>query len=114
MALGGAGSFLPIQQMPTSIVWSHDTCPPTFVREREFFIDNPLVRIHFITEMIWWTGLALWEFEFSFPGSLKSAHVNFRQDVNTFDQADRHTCSTCRRCPRPLVLKAHRLCITQL
>jgi len=28
-------------------------------REREFFIDNLLVRIHFIIEMIWWTGLAM-------------------------------------------------------
>ena len=35
--------------------------------EREFFIDNLLVRIHFIIEMIWWTGLAPWEFEFPFP-----------------------------------------------
>jgi hypothetical protein len=40
--------------------------------EREFFIDNLLVRIHFIIEMIWWTGLAPWEFEFSFPGGLIS------------------------------------------
>jgi len=32
-------------------------------------IDNLLVRIHFIIEMIWWTGLAPWEFEFPFPGS---------------------------------------------
>ena len=39
--------------------------------EREFFIENLLVRIHFIIEMIWWTGLAPWEFEFSFPGSLR-------------------------------------------
>jgi len=31
------------------------------VGEREFFIDNLLVRIHFIIEMIWWTGLAPWE-----------------------------------------------------
>ena len=36
---------------------------------REFFIDNLLVRIHFIIEMVWWTGLAPWEFEFPFPGS---------------------------------------------
>ena len=37
--------------------------------EREFFIDDLLVRIHFIIEMIWWTGLAPWEFEFPFePG----------------------------------------------
>ena len=26
--------------------------------QREFFIDNLLVRIHFIIEMIWWSGLA--------------------------------------------------------
>ena len=35
----------------------------------EFFIDNLQVRIHFIIEMIWWTVLAPWEFEFRFPGS---------------------------------------------
>ena len=34
------------------------------------FIDNLLVRIHFIVVMIRWTGLAPWEFEFPFPGSL--------------------------------------------
>ena len=38
--------------------------------EREFFIDNLLVRIHFIIVMIQWTGLAPWEFEFPFPDSL--------------------------------------------
>ena len=32
--------------------------------ERDFFIDNLLVRIHFIIVMIRWTGLAPWEFEF--------------------------------------------------
>jgi len=31
-----------------------------------------LVRIRFIIEMIWWIGLAPWEFEFPFPGSLIS------------------------------------------
>ena len=40
--------------------------------EREFFIENLLVRIHFIIVMIRWTGLAPWEFEFSFQGSLTS------------------------------------------
>ena len=30
-------------------------------RERDFFIDNLLVRIHFIIVMIKWTGLAPWE-----------------------------------------------------
>ena len=29
----------------------------------EFFIENLLVRIHFIVVMIRWTGLAPWEFE---------------------------------------------------
>jgi len=33
-------------------------------REREFFIDDLLVRIHFIIVMIRWTGLAPWEFGF--------------------------------------------------
>jgi len=37
-------------------------------REREFFIDNLLVRIHLMR----WTGLAPWEFEFPFQGSLTS------------------------------------------
>ena len=32
---------------------------------REFLIYNLLVRIHFIVEMIWWTGLAPWALEFS-------------------------------------------------
>ena len=37
---------------------------------REFFIDNLLVQIHLIIEMILWTGLAPWDFEFPFPGRL--------------------------------------------
>jgi len=32
------------------------------LQEREFFIDNLLVRIHCIIVMIRWTGLAPWEF----------------------------------------------------
>ena len=44
-------------------------------REREFFIDNLLVRIHFIIVMVRWTGLAPWEFEFPFSGSLTSTEV---------------------------------------
>jgi hypothetical protein len=32
-------------------------------RERDFFIDNLPVKIHVIIEMIWWTGLAPWEFD---------------------------------------------------
>ena len=47
----------------------------TLMREREFFIDNLLVLIHFIVVMIRWTGLAPWEFEFPFPGSLTSTFL---------------------------------------
>ena len=39
------------------------------------FIDNPLVRIHFIGGMVWWTGLAPWEFEFPFPGRARKARM---------------------------------------
>ena len=46
--------------------------------EREFFIDNLLVRVHFIIVMIRWTGLAPPQpFEFLFPGrraDLEKAH----------------------------------------
>jgi len=34
--------------------------------QREFFVDNLLVRIHFIIVVVRWTGLAPWEFEFPF------------------------------------------------
>jgi len=44
-------------------------------QEREFFIDNLLVRIHFIILMIRWTGFAPWAFEFPFPGSLTSTFL---------------------------------------
>jgi len=47
-----------------------DAGPAARPREREFFIDNLLVRIHFIIVMIRWTGLAPREIEFPFPGSL--------------------------------------------
>ena len=43
--------------------------------EREFFIDDLLVRLHFIIVMIRWTGLAPWEFESPFPGSLTSTFL---------------------------------------
>jgi len=38
-------------------------------------IDNVLVRIHLIIVMIRWTGLAPWEIEFPFPGSLTSTFL---------------------------------------
>jgi len=44
-------------------------------RKREPFIDNLLVRFHSIIVMIRWTGLAPWDFEFPFPGSLTSTFL---------------------------------------
>jgi len=49
--------------------------------EREFFIDNLLVRIHFIIVMFSWTGLAPWEFEFPFPGSLTSTFLALNEST---------------------------------
>ena len=43
--------------------------------EREFFIDNLLVRTHFIIVMIRWTGLAPWKLDFPFSGSLTSTFL---------------------------------------
>jgi hypothetical protein len=43
--------------------------------EREFFIDNLMVQIHFIIVMIRWTGLAPWGFEFPSPCSLTSTFL---------------------------------------
>ena len=48
---------------------------PCHLPQREFFIDNLLVRIPFILVMIRWTGLAPWEFESPFPGSLTSTFL---------------------------------------
>ena len=66
--------------------------------EREFFIDVILVRIHYIIAMIKWTGLAPWEFEFPFPGSLTSvflvgcihaAHAGGNKGLALFSSIDR-------------------------
>ena len=43
--------------------------------QREVLIDNALVPIHFIIEMTCWSGLAPWEFEFPFSGSLTSTFL---------------------------------------
>ena len=51
--------------------------------EKEFCIDNLLVRIHFIIVMIRWTGLAPWDFEFPFPGSLVSTSLEKERKCST-------------------------------
>ena len=49
--------------------------PHHFHVESDLFIDNLLVRIHSIIAMMGWTGLAHWEFEFPFQGSLASTWI---------------------------------------
>ena len=60
--------------------------------ERDLFIDNLLVRIHFIIEMIWWTSLAPWEH----PRLPHAGNVNLRT-------------TTSQKCGGGLVFKARRL-----
>ena len=48
---------------------------------REFFIEDLLVRIHFIIVMIRWIGIAPWEFELHFQGSLTSTFLGFSLDL---------------------------------
>ena len=59
------------RDLPEDLWWSRGVGSPTLSvgvtatrrrQERDFFIDNLLVRIHLIVEMIKWTGLAPWEF----------------------------------------------------
>ena len=57
----------------TAVLLSKRSSAPLL--EREFFIGNLLVRIHFIIVMIRWTGLAPWQFEFPFSGSLTSTFL---------------------------------------
>jgi len=75
-------------------------------RVREFFIDNLLVRVHFIIVMIRWTGLAPWEFKFPFPGSLTST---FRSRCRQKQQMKAMIESAIRNGRGGLVFEAHRL-----
>ena len=49
--------------------------------EKEFFVDNLLVRIHSIIVMIRWTGLAPKEIKFPFSGSLTSPFLKEERHV---------------------------------
>ena len=71
MVLGGGGVLM--SEVPLYHIKSDNVLLSTDGPHPHFFIDNVMVRIHFIIEMIWWTGLAPWQFEFPFPGSLISA-----------------------------------------
>ena len=55
-----------------AVLSTANTCQGRRRDKGEFFTDNLLVRIHVIIVMIRCTGLAPWEFELPFPGSLRS------------------------------------------
>ena len=84
---------------------------PLLLGESEFFIDNLLVRIHYITVMIRWTGLALWELGFPFSGSLTSTFVCVPEVPQSFgaegmtcpqNETDRHHHKMDHACLGPL------------
>ena len=62
-------------------------------REREFFIDNLLVWVH---RCFWCTGLAPWEFESPFPGSLISTFLGGLTNISHSSQSLSHS-----RAPNP-------------
>ena len=57
---------------------------PPLSKEREFFLDNLLVRIHFLIVMIRWTGLAPWEFKLRFPGITSTFPLSFFESCSLF------------------------------
>ena len=79
-----------------------------------------MIRIQLIIVMIWWTGLAPWEFEFSFPGSLTSPFLTLsllllsaapqrRRPSPAFREQLLHR--NVQRFRGGLVFKAHRPCV---
>ena len=71
-ALHGKGSSRWVGCRATQTIRLRSSTAPLRIDEhleREFFIVNLLVPIHFMIEMIWWTGLAPWQFEFPTPES---------------------------------------------
>ena len=88
--------------------------------KKKFFVDNQLVRIHFIIEMTCWTGVAPWDFEFPFSGSPISTFLVYK---SKHDKCGGVQSRHCPRPPNPPSLKCHtsagerfgvfRFCLTQ-
>ena len=79
---GGRDPWKRVVSPPVESLTPRGVCLPRLLgdvtcqqRDREFFVDNLLVQIHSMIEMIRWTGLAPWEFEFPFPGSFTSTFL---------------------------------------
>ena len=62
--------YLPDVPYPVKVLEGQKPPNPDQTPEREIFVGNLLVRIRFIIVMVRWAGLAPWEFELHFPGSL--------------------------------------------
>jgi len=73
--------------------------------KRESFIDNLLVRLHFIIMMIRWTGLAPWEFEFS--NALQVAEPRTKVDLTKYTEV--HSFEA-----RPLISSSSSLLLSSL
>ena len=69
---GGALLAFPRVLLPLALRFVRLLCLRLVFGEREFFIDNLLVRFHFTIVMIRWTGLAPGRFEFSELGLASS------------------------------------------
>ena len=88
----------------------------TFAGGREFFIDNLLVRIHFIIVMIRWTGLAPWEFEFPFPPSQETwicENGLLRREGESFVDPDEKLVPTETLIPEPSTANRTSLTLTK-
>jgi hypothetical protein len=78
---------LPDRGLPPCLL-KHDT-PKNITRverERECCIDRLLVRIHFVIETIWWTGLASWASEFPMKVTLHLLFPRRKQPPETFSR----------------------------
>ena len=64
--MASLGSIVILALLLTALVQGHLTVR-LLTREGDFFMDNLLVRVHYIIVMIMWTGLAPLEFELPFP-----------------------------------------------
>ena len=67
---------LPHRMFVTRVTRFEHLLPSIGQENKELFVYVLLVRIHFIIVMMKWTGLALWQSEFPFPGSLTSTFLS--------------------------------------
>ena len=62
-------------RQPASVSCTQTAVPKRNPRNQVHPFHQSAIRIHFVIVMTWWMGLAPWEFEFPFPGSLISVYL---------------------------------------